>query len=201
MAEAGWGASVPCSARESKPVVAPTPAFLLGGTKAPEASSAGHAHPEDVPGLALPDALPADAQKSDPHLRLVPGQQGAASLSKRRGGLWFRVWPLLTVLMFPQQRKHYGKIKASTLLIQAFVRGWKVTKGRGGGRLLGYAPGCDTEPPSCPGPAGCGCVSGRLAWACFRLDLLVTSNGFSCYSLSLAFVSLDISDCTLVESK
>ena len=45
--------------------------------------------------------------------------------------------------MFPQQRKHYGKIKASTLLIQAFVRGWKVIKGRGG--LLGYAPGCDTE--------------------------------------------------------
>lgn len=61
------------------------------------------------------------------------------------GGLWFRVWPLLTVLMFPQQRKHYGKIKASTLLIQAFVRGWKVTKGRAGGSLLGYAPGCDTE--------------------------------------------------------
>lgn len=86
MAEAGWGASVPCSARESKPVFAPTPAFLFGGTKAPEASAAGHTHPKGVPGLALPDTLPADAQKSDPHLRLVPGQQGAASLSKHRGG-------------------------------------------------------------------------------------------------------------------
>lgn len=31
-----------------------------------------------------------------------------------------------------QQKKHYEKLKASALLIQAFVRGWKVM-GKGGG--------------------------------------------------------------------
>lgn len=34
-------------------------------------------------------------------------------------------------MCFLQQKKHYGKIRSSVLLIQAFVRGWKVRKGRG----------------------------------------------------------------------
>ncbi|XP_034499504.1 unconventional myosin-Ia isoform X4 [Ailuropoda melanoleuca] len=84
-----------------------------GGAAAPETAAAGHAHTEDLPGLALPLPLPADAEEPDRHLHLVSGQHGTSAPKPQ---------PLAL------QKKRYGKIKASALLIQAFVRGWKARK-------------------------------------------------------------------------
>lgn len=53
-------------------------AFLPGGAEAPPTSPAGHTHTEDIPGLALPHPLPADAQESDPHFLLVSGHYGTS---------------------------------------------------------------------------------------------------------------------------
>lgn len=116
-------------------------AFLPGREEAPTTAAAGHAYPEDLPRLALPHPLPADAQESDPHFFLVSWQHGTwpyqssslislARVDRGRGGSGGQ-GAFLTGLWFPQQKKRYGKMKASALLIQAFVRGWKVIgKGR-----------------------------------------------------------------------
>ena len=52
-------------------------------------------------------------------------------MGSRRGGSGDGVFSNRPIV-FLQQRKRYAKIKASVVLIQAFVRGWKVMrKGRG----------------------------------------------------------------------
>ncbi|XP_034499503.1 unconventional myosin-Ia isoform X3 [Ailuropoda melanoleuca] len=56
-----------------------------GGAAAPETAAAGHAHTEDLPGLALPLPLPADAEEPDRHLHLVSGQHAKETLWEDKG--------------------------------------------------------------------------------------------------------------------
>lgn len=60
------------------PTLLPPTAFLPGRAEAPSTPAAGHTHTENIPRLALPHLLPADAQESDPHFCLVSRQHGTS---------------------------------------------------------------------------------------------------------------------------
>lgn len=114
------------------------PAFLSGRTKASEDSAAGHPHTEGLPGLALSDLLPADAEESDPHLGLVPGQQGAACLLSAMSVITpvaeGYVWLFLTVPMSPTAKEALWEDKVVSTADPGFregVEGKEVKRGPG----------------------------------------------------------------------